>query len=51
MLVEAAEIYARIDSMGDVGAIVAQGKPQEVMDFIQRWIFRSSSTTTLTRLM
>jgi hypothetical protein len=32
MLVEAAEIYARIDSMGDVGAIVAHGKPQEVMD-------------------
>jgi hypothetical protein len=32
MLVEAAEIYARIDSLGDVGAVVAQGEPQEVMD-------------------
>lgn len=32
MLVDAAEIYARIDSLGDVGAIVAGGEPQEVMD-------------------
>jgi hypothetical protein len=32
MLVEAAEIYARIDSLGDVGTSVAKGEPQEVMD-------------------
>ncbi|HEV3358531.1 MAG TPA: recombinase family protein [Pseudonocardiaceae bacterium] len=30
--IEAAEIYARIDSLGDVGAVVADGEPQEVMD-------------------
>lgn len=31
-VIEAAEVYARIDSLGDVGAVVADGEPQEVMD-------------------